>query len=98
MGKTTSERTITIRQRRDVLPDRDTHGEIQHVPQDWITPRAWGIWQGGSLPFPDENEDGNAKQQGIEDWNVNHGDKEGAKGCRTGFYNVVLPGLVIAAN
>ena len=82
-----SERTITIGQRRDVLPDRDTHGEIQHVPQDRITLWAWGIWQGGSLPSPYESEDGNARQQQIEDRGVDHGDKEGTQGHRTGSYS-----------
>jgi len=75
-NRTTSEHTIAISQRSDVFPERDTHVEIQHIPQDRITLGTWRIWQGGSLPFPDESEDKNTKEQRIEDGYVNHGDKE----------------------
>ena len=82
-NKKTSERTMTICQGSDVLPERDTHGEIQDIPQDGITVRTWGIRQGGSLPFRKDSEDENAKQQGIEGRDVNHGDRGGTQGCST---------------
>ena len=63
-----------IGQRSDVFPDRDGRGEIQDIAQNGITLGTWGIWQGGSPPFPDDNEDKNAKQQEIKD--RYHGDRE----------------------
>ena len=75
-NRTTSERTIAISQRSDVFPERNTHVEIQDIPQDRITLGTWGIRRGGSLPFLDESEDKSTKEQRIEDGYVNHGDKE----------------------
>jgi len=82
-NRAASERTITIGQGSDVLPERDTHGEIQHIPQNGITLGAGRIRQGGSVPFPKESEDENTKQQGIEGRDVNHGDRGGTQGCST---------------
>ena len=82
-NRMTSERTITIFQGSDIPPERDTDGEIQDIPQDGITLGTWGIWQGGFLPFRKESEDENAKQQGIEGRDVNHGDRGGTQGCST---------------
>ena len=76
----TSERTITIGQRSDVFPERDTRVEIQDIPQDRITFGTWGIRRGGSLRLLDESEDKSAKEQRIEDGYVNHGDREGTQG------------------
>jgi len=65
-----------IGQRSGVFPDRDSRGEVQDITQNGITLGTWGIRQGGFLPFPDDSEDKNAKQQGVEDRYVNHSDKE----------------------
>ena len=88
MHRTTGERTTTIGQRSDVFPDRDSRGEIQDIAQNGITLGTWGIRQGGSPPFPDDNEDKNAKQQGIENRCVDHSDKERTPegGRRTAFF------------
>ena len=81
INRMTSERTITIFQGSDIPPERDTDGEIQDIPQDGITLGTWGIRQGGSLPFRNENEDENTKQQEIEGRDVNHGDRGETQGC-----------------
>jgi len=65
---------VAICQRSDVFPEGDTRGEIQDIPKNWIALGTWWIWQGGSLPFPDESEDKKTKKQGIEDRYLNHDD------------------------
>ena len=77
---------MAICQRSDVFPERDTRGEIQDVPKNWIALGTWWIWQGGPLPFPDESEDKKTKKQGIEDGYLNHDDTGGAQECRAGSY------------
>jgi len=61
-NRTTLEHTMAIGQRSDIFPERDTHVEIQHIPQDRITLGTWRIRGGGSLPFPDESEDKSTKE------------------------------------
>ena len=86
----TSERTVAFGQGRDCFPDRGTHREIQHVPQNRIAFGAWGVRQTGSLPSPAEDEDENAKRQRIEDRNINHGDTVRVQRRRTGSYTSVF--------
>ena len=38
----TRKRTMTIGQRGEAFPERDVLGEIQDIPQDWIT--LWARW------------------------------------------------------
>ena len=85
MNRTAPEHTVTIGQQCDVFPDGDIHGEVQDVPQNRITLRAWRIRQGGSPPLSSKNEDKKAKQQQIEHRGVNHGGKERVQGYRTLF-------------
>ena len=85
MNRTALERTVTVGQRRDVFPEGDIHGEIQDVPQNWITLRAGGVRQSGSPPFPGESESENAKQQRTEDRSVDHGDR----GSTAALYEVL---------
>ena len=81
-----SESTVDVGQRRETFPDRDGHGEIQDISKNWITLWARRIRKSGFLPFPGENEDGDAEHQRIERRRVKHGDKGRAQGRRTGSY------------
>jgi len=80
---------MTISQRCEVFPERDVLGEIQDIPQDWIT--FWTRWirQSGFPPLP-EGEDRNTEQEYAEHGSVKHGSREGEwgeGGCSGSYTN-----------
>jgi len=81
-----SESTLVVGQRHESFPNRDAHGEIQHVSENWVT--LWARWMRESrfLPLPNENEDRNAKHQRIEHRSVEHDDNGRTQGRRAGSY------------
>jgi len=72
-------RTMTVGQQGEAFPDRDILGEIQDVPQDWITLWTRWIWQSGFPPLP-ASEDQDTKHEQAEHSNVKHGGRGGEWG------------------
>ena len=66
------EHTLTIGQRRETLPYRDTCREIQHISENRIALWAWWVWQTGFPPPPGEGEDKDTKRQCAEQSGVKH--------------------------
>ena len=73
---------MVLGQGHETFPNRDTRGEVQHIPENGITLWAWRIRPGGFLPFPSEAEDTNAKQQCVEHKSVRHDSGGRMQGCR----------------
>jgi len=72
---------MTTSQRGEGFPDRDAHGEIEDIPQDWIT--LWTRWiRHSGFPPPPVSVDQDAKRDYAEHRNVHHGnrDREGGWG------------------
>ena len=73
-------RTMVLSQRHKGFPHRNAHGEIQDVSNNWIALRAWRVLQNLFLPSSDEDEDGDGKQQQVDDYRrVEHGDTKEAR-------------------
>jgi len=73
---------MAISQRGEAFPDRGARGEIQRIPQDWVT--LWTRWirQGGFPPLP-ESEEQDTEQEQADHRNVKHG-REGERGGMEG--------------
>ena len=82
----TSKNTMVVGQRRESLPNRDAHGEIQDISKNRVT--FWARWvrESSFLPRPSEDYDWDAKHQRTEHRSVEHGSRGTVRGYRAGSY------------